>query len=301
MSAGPRMGYYFQGDFQGVTLNSDSHPTINWFADNHWDALRNHALVATSSATAVQFNNSGRDDFGYVGQSITSSYDSGRDALYMFIYDDDPDVTGTTRAQMSIRMGDDTDLSVYHTSHRMKLSSDIQYLENHTSSFDWFTLYEIWNEIDPEMTGDTAGSARWGLALNKNSGAGQPLFWRAKCDWMQPEEMNDEECWAEYNHDVPIPYDQWFKLDLYMKRGYGTAGRFKITITIDGGNPQVLFDVRNHTMYAENAYQPNRPDLKIYSLQPFKLYTYPSVVLSFMIANNKLISAHYNDFKWHTL
>jgi hypothetical protein len=192
---------------------------------------------------------------------------------------------------MSLRFKDGVNLPVYHFSQRMYLNPDIGYFTEYSSSMTWFTLVEIWNQRVESWDGDSAGSARWGLSLQKASGTGNQLYWRLKSDLMQPAAVNDDRLWTYTNKTIPIPLGQWFTLDIYMKRGEGNDGKMVVKLTIDGGQTQVLFDVANTTQY------PGHPEIQLKSWQPFKLYL-NDVYLDWMRANGKTISAYYNDFKW---
>jgi hypothetical protein len=110
--------------------------------------------------------------------------------------------------------------------------------------------------------------------------------------YTQPSNIMWSSVWpTQTNTSVPILIGKWFTMDVYLKRGEGSNGRFKITITPDGGQPVVLFDVNNHTVY------PGHPELTLKSWQPLKFY-FGDAVLDWLRANNKVASVHYNDFKW---
>jgi hypothetical protein len=174
----------------------------------------------------------------------------------------------------------------------MYLSPDIAYLQNYSSSIFWFELFEIWNKRVETWDGDVAGSARWSLYVNKDSGAGQPLYWVMKSEYMQPANLALNDIWKYTNRQIPIPVGKWVTLDLYMKRGEGADGKLVITLTPDGGSPQVLFDITDTTIY------PGHPEIQLKSWQPVKLY-FDDVLLDWMKANGKRIAAYYNDFRWY--
>jgi len=270
---------YFQGNMENVTIS-----TINDEIEfEGWDELKNHEYVYSFG-----ISNIGAIPFAFQ-EIVPDPADAGIKTLHAVILNDDPDVSGTTRAQASLRFADGVDLQVYHTSHRIRLSPDIAHFENYGSSIVWFAIVEIWNKHVDEWTGDNSGSARWNLSILKETGVGKPLYWRAKAEYMQPERAD---LWREYNRDVPVPIGEWFTLDVYMKRGEGENGKFKITITPDGGSPEVIFDISNSTMY------PGHPEIPLYSWQPFKLYL-DDTYLDWMSEQGKVVSAWYNDFKWY--
>jgi len=273
---------FFQGNMSNVTITSRNNEPVF----NGWDELKNHPNIS-----AVAIHNIGKIPYA-LQEMRPDPVISNINTLYAQINDDDPNVSGDTRAQLSLKFSDGLYLDVYHTSHRMYLNPDIGHFTNYSSSITWFTLFEIWNRHVDGWDGSVSGSARWGLSINKDRGTGQPLHWRLKSDYMQPETVHNKDMWVYRNREIPIPLGQWFTLDLYMKRGEGTNGRMIVKITPDGGLTQVLFDVSNSTIY------PGHPEIQLNSWQPFKLYL-NDVYLDWMRANNKTISAYYNDFKWY--
>jgi hypothetical protein len=274
--------YYFQGNMDNVTITTSNGKLLF----NGWDALKSHQYVEN-----YVINNVGGTAYAYQ-QIKADPVNANRKAMYAAILDDDPNMSGTTRAQMSLRFKDGVNLSVYHTSHRIYLNPDIAYMTNYSSSIGWFELFEIWNKHVDAWDGDVAGSARWSLYVNKESGAGQPLFWVMKSEYMQPASIAYQNIWKYSNKTVPLPLGKWVTLDMYMKRGEGSNGRLILKMTPDGGPTQVLFDITNTTIY------PGHPEIQLKSWQPFKLYL-DDKYLDWMRSNNKVIGAYYNDFKWH--
>ncbi|MBL7665183.1 MAG: hypothetical protein JNM93_08620 [Bacteriovoracaceae bacterium] len=282
----PTAAVYFAEDFSNVSINH----TVN--SDNKlvgWDKLKE--LVDNVRLNNVITDHRLSYAINYAYQDIVDC--NGRKCMYARTIDDDPTKSTVSRTQMSIRFKPTTNLPIYHTSHRMKLGEEIGHFVNWSSRIEWFTIFEIWNQFDSSLGGDSAGSARWGLSIQKDAigsdGVKKPLYWRFKGEQRQPDE---EKYGVLYNKTVPVPLGVWFTLDMYMVRGEGENGRFDVTITIDGQSPVKLFNYVGHTVY------PGRPDLPISSWQPFKLYL-DDKNLDWMSSQNKKIEAWYNDFKWY--
>ena len=272
---------YFAGDMSAVTLSK----TSTGYKLNGWPEL--YAQVndiylndlASSASYAYQ-------------QMVPDPAGSGRQVMMGRILDADPSQPATSRAQMTVSYKPTMNIPVYHTSHRMYINPDLKYLEQYPGVADWFSLVEIWTAQDPNMDGDPAGSARWGLSLHKSSAVGSPLFWHLYGEYMQPAALKYQDFWAADNKTFPVPFGQWFTLDIYLKRGTGAAGQFKITVTPDGGATTTVFDVSGTTEY------PNRPDLYLEDWQPFKLYI-GDQWMDWMRGNGKVMSIYYNDYKWY--
>jgi len=272
--------FFFRGNMDQVSISGTDDDELEF---NGWDDLLNHRYVK-----GVYLNNGGGTSFAF--QEIRKDpADAATRVLYAQSIDDDPNASGTSRAQLSLVFKKDIDLPIYHTSHRMYLNPDLSFLTQYPAAIRWFTLFEIWNQHKDEWGGDQAGSCRWNLAIYKESGVGQPLYWQVEAEQMQP--STEKYLWKVANDSIPIPFGKWFTLDVYMKRGDESNGRFTIKMTVDGVT-SVICDEANTTIY------PGHPEIQVAAFQPFKLYT-SDAILDWMRANKKTISAYYNDFTWY--
>ena len=284
---------YFEGNMDNVTITSNSNNSNLFF--NGWDALKTHPYVREFYLDNITSSNTNSNQFAYQ-KIVADPVNPNIKVMNAVVVDDDPNEGGTTRAQITMGFKDGVDLSVYHTSHRMYINPDVKFIETYSSSITWFVLSEIWAKdgiasgIFPD--GDVAGSARWGFTLKKDAGSGQPLFWRIRAEYMQPSNIAYNGIWTYENKTVPIPFGKWFTLDIYLKRGDSSNGKYKITMTVDGEQPIVLFDVTGSTIY------PGHPELQLSAWQNFKLYL-DDAYLDYMRNNNKKLDVYYNDFKWY--
>ena len=280
----PVSNVLFQGLFNNVTVTPNSSNT--GMTMTGWENLLN-----VPGINNYTLNNIGGVD--YVFQQIVSDpAGSGRKVLWAQVLDDDPSISGTSRAQLSIRFNS-VDLGIYHTRHRMYIHPDVDYLRNYPDKVDWFTLFEIWNEdgiskgIFPD--GDPAGSSRISFQTFKDAGAGSAFYWNVTAEYMQPASVRFKDIFNVSNRNVPIPIGKWFTLDLWLKRGDAGTGQLVITMTPDGGQPVVLFDVHGATQY------PGHPELNLYSMQPFKLYL-SDTYLDWMRNAGKKLAICYDEF-----
>jgi hypothetical protein len=242
-------------------------------------------LSIPSFINNIEINNIGSNN--HIKHQIIDN--GGGKVLKGRLIDDDPNVSGTSRAQMSVRLKDD--LNKVHTRHRMFLHPDVAHMNNYPGGVHWFSIYEMWNERDPNKDGDVAGSARWNMNLRKDS-ATDKLYWYFKGEKMQPQSAMYEKIFAvQKNRTVPIPFGKWFTLEMYLER-HNTNGRILWTIQEDGGEKQVLFDVRGVcTIY------PNREDLQLNSVQAYKYYT-DDKFMDYMRNAGKEFSVMYSDLRF---
>lgn len=259
---------YFADDFEGSATGNLLGGWTDW-------------KTKLSFIEGIYFNN--QAGAPYVIQDIRK--DAGRNVMFAQITDNGAG-GGTSRAQMTIDMKQAMD--VIHTSHRMKLHPDIAYLTNYSGSIRWFTLFEMWNLRDSTQGGDPAGSSRISLSLFKDSGAGQPLFWHVAYEEMQPSESVK---W-QVKGTAKIPFGIWFTMDILVKRGIGSAGKVKVVIQEDGGQPVTVFDINNNTIYRDKT------NLYINQWQLFKLYA-SDQIMDYARNAGKELSVMYNDVKWY--
>lgn len=271
---------YFEGSMDSVSVVNNSGELLF----DGWYSLKNNPNVYN-----FDINNIGGIDYAY--QEITQApVHSDRKALHAVVLDDDPNVSATTRAQMTLTLKDGVDLGVYHTSVKMYFPADVAYLKNYPGKISWFVIWEAWNKRVNTWDGNYAGSARWGINIFKDAD-GTDFYWVAKSETMQPASAEDISIWSEQNRVVPIPIGKWFTMDVYLKRGEGSDGRFIVKITPEGESTKTLFDIKNSTVY------PGHSEIQVKTVSAFKIY-FSDSYLDWMRTNNKMLSCYYTDFKW---
>lgn len=276
----PEPSLFFRGGMDSVTITNVG-GTLKF---EGWNSLRFHDYVAD-----FDFNNSGGVAYAYQ-EIVDNPTQAGEKVMHAVVLDDDPNSSSTTRAQITMTIKDGVDLDYHHSSVRMFLDDDVEYLKNYPGNISWFVLFEAWTDRVSAWDGNSAGSARWNLNVAKETGNTQ-LYWVAEAETMQPASAEGQNIWSEQNKPVPIPFNTWFTLDVLIKRGSGNDGRMLIKITPDGEQTKTLFDIRNTTIY------PDHPEILLNKWQPFKFY-FSDTYLDWMKINNKVLSCYYNDFKW---
>jgi hypothetical protein len=276
--------YYFNDDYTDSTLSgTGSTRTIS-----NWNILG--ATSYLDSAYAWEYKPP------FTNISMVDNCDSGRRCLRLDTIDDDPNTSGTTRTQYEMTFKSGTSLPVYRTSQRMYLSPDLAYLQNYSGKINWMDIWETWLAVNPNWDGDTAGSARMSLYINKDSAVGSPLYWELTSEYMQPEAVKFVDIWPTQTNTTPIPFGKWFTLDVMVVNGVGSQGRIKIDMTPDGGPTTTLFDVRNTTTYVRDGI--SYPELYRQRWHAYKFY-FGDTILDWLAANGKKAYALYNDFKWY--
>lgn len=274
---------YFSGDMSNVVLAKTSE---GYKISSGWEDLKSQVDFVDMT------ENTSSPDYAYQ-EILLDPAGSGRKVMMGRLINDDPTLSGTSRAQMTMGLATKPgDIGVYHTTHRMYMHPDLKYIEQYPGVADWFSIFEIWNSHIDNMDGDAFGSARWGVSIHKDSPVGSPMYWVLYSEYMQPASLRYQDIWKYNNKTVQIPFGTWFTLDVYLKRGDASNGRVIVKITPDGGATTTLFDITGYTIY------PDRPDLPLDYWTPFKLYI-GDTYMDWMTGNGKYMAIYYNDYKWY--
>lgn len=169
------------------------------------------------------------------------------------------------RIQMNVYRNSGVRVAVLRV--RMFLHEDMRLLRSYPNSFDWLTLSEWWN------------NAGW---------TGEEYPFRVKVDLVKPSDSmysnlnfkvqaqtKDSSSkkwknvlWERINRDFSVPMGTWVTLEYLFQEGDAETGRFYLSVTPDGGLPQVIFDVVGYTHHPEDL----DPD-GLSHVNPVKIYT----------------------------
>lgn len=155
---------------------------------------------------------------------------------------------------------------------RMYLPADVALLREMSTSMNWLTISEWWNDA-----GWTGGAYPFRVGVNivkPSSGKGTALNFsataqtldRATNQWSAP-------VWQVVNRTVQVPTGKWVTLEYSFLEGDESTGRFYMAMTPDGGIRRVLIDARGWTHHPQNP----APD-GLTQLNPLKLYTSKSAI-----------------------
>ncbi len=220
---------------------------------------------------------------------------TGRDnrVLYFQLNDNDPGTDATTRTQSGFHFKREGDRLFRQgfVRYRVYWHPDLMLLKEYPRRIAWFQVMEWWEHRNPEKQGGIAGQCRWSLSLNKESGSDNPPYWAISAQYMQPPQDEFKPIWPmKSNKKVPVPIGKWAVLEIFFRKGHGSDGRIWVAITPEGGKPQVVFDIHDHTEHPKDP-------LPIRAWQHFKLYT-SDEILDWMRARGARVRAYYDDFEW---
>ncbi len=193
------------------------------------------------------------------------------------------------RIQANLRTSDEgyiNGIKELYQKNKMFVHEDVAVFNNYLSTGKFFTILEIWNN-----TGWEEDPYRFRIAIGigkaKNESTGDICFVVYGQD-----ELNYVTIWEERNSNIPVPVGEWITMEYYMKEGDGQNGRFWMTMTREGGEKQVIFDVHNFT---HNRKNPNPNGITFYN--PLKVYITDKDAMAFLKSHNKSIHLYFDDFE----
>jgi len=271
---------YFAKDFQGVSLVNKSNNTGKLFRNWGLDEL-------AECSASINFVSGSTENYA-TAEMVADPTGTGRTVLQFGVKDDDPNWSGTSRAQVDMSFSSAIrNQDILHFSYRMYLHPDLATLKDMPDfGKSWFTLHEFWFE---GASGENpAGGGR--ITLYVEEVVAGKLNLRAD---MQRTKTGQVTLWQEDNLNFNIPFGVWATWDVYLKRGEGTSGNYRVTVTEDGPSnaPATVFDIKKTT------FLPDAPERRCGYFAPFKLYA-GDVVYDWMRNNGRKLQAYYNDFKW---
>ena len=204
---------------------------------------------------------------------------------------DQPNVDGK-KGRIQANLYNGQGLKEFYQSVRIFLHDDFNTVRTYSDKIHWLTLAEFWNNIT--WSQDVPYRFRVTLGIGKPTSAESDLFFildAQDCELFEDGKQKYTTLWAETNEKVKVPIGKWFTMDYYYKEGDQAHGRFYLSITPEGENKQVVFDVTKVTHNSEDAY----PD-GVSDFNPMKLYTSKELI-AHMQRNHKTLQIFWDDFK----
>jgi hypothetical protein len=250
-----------------IATYGGGHTLQPWYSDLKKIGISEFGIVSPSAYTKVEM--------------VT---DNGVKVLHAQIIGNNPNDAGRFQGSTYLPT---RDMGVYHHSQRMKIGADVSYITNYSSAINaksgdgWFTIFETW-------MGQSV--SRMNLGLSKAAGVGTPIKWELACEWEEGSSTPYKSIWPSMLSSVPVPFGKWFTMDVYIKSGEGSNGQIKITITVDGAAPIVLFDVKNTTTVPDNPtiYRRKTDHMKFYVGKTLR---------KFMLDKGKALEVFFGDYK----
>lgn len=180
---------------------------------------------------------------------------------------------------------------------RILFSSDMAVLGQYESPLNWLILAEWWNSAPRGW--NTPGVFRVSLRVVKDSGKNKHLFFKVDAQSVTYSKQRPrigtgaifKTEWEKTNNKFEIPYNKWLTFEYHIKSGDRDSGLFYMAVTPDGGQKQVIFDLKCVTQSLE--FESPR-SFNFWS--PMKLYSSKDIV-HFMVQQNKALAVYFDNLK----
>lgn len=175
---------------------------------------------------------------------------------------------------------------------RLYLPEDMEVVKKYPNKISWLTILEVWNNI---QWIDDPFPYRLTVGIGKPSAESRDLHFMVDAeDYEYATESSKGryvELWHDMNTNVSVPIGNWVVLEYYLKEGNQQNGRFYMAMTPEGGEKQVIFDIRNFT---HNTNDPNPDGITLWN--PMKLYTSKDLV-NYIRGEGKTLQVYWDDLE----
>jgi hypothetical protein len=278
----------FENDSRIINRNGDSDlvgADKSLTTHNDWlDDLDNHPAIGNFN---IQYQ--GGDSTMRYARIIAEPGNPQNQVLHFWL--DQPNVDGKKGRIQGNLYGNEGIKSVYQ-SVRMFLHDDFHTVRTYPKEIHWLTIAEFWNNITWSQT--VPYRFRISLGIGKPTAEESDLYFildGQDCELFADGSQKYTTIWSERNTDIKVPIGEWFTMDYYYKEGNHENGRFYLSITPEGGQKQVIFDVKKTT---HNTQDPNPDGLGHFN--PIKLYTSKGLI-DHMTAQGKTLQIYWDDLK----
>lgn len=183
-------------------------------------------------------------------------------------------------------------IKVLYQTVRLFLHEDMTILKSYHAKIHWLTIMEVWNN---HGWVDDPYPFRMTVGMGKPSSAKNGLYFMVDAEDYNYRTASTRggytKIWNEMNTQIEIPVGKWITLEYYIKEGNDQSGRFYMTMTPEGGEKSVIFDIRNFT---HNTKDLDPQGITLWN--PMKLYTSRDLV-NFVKSEGKSLQIYYDDFE----
>ncbi len=277
----------FNFGFEGVTIQQAGNSayisgTDTAYPDhNQWDAFRDNP----DGTLSIYYEDG---DLSQRRAAVVPAPDNPENHVLLFEIAE-PNVKKGRRkkARVQMQFHQTRCIQEYYQTCRLYLpKASMEYLTQYPEPIHWLTLFEFWNNANWTRE---KHPFRIAVGLWKAAGVGQSLFFHVKAE-VDKSLGGFDPIWEEVNERAPLLFDRWLTITLYVREGDADHGRFYMAVTPDGGQKQVLFDIRNFTQHPKETC----PDGYTH-IHPMKLYTSDAVV-NHMKAGGRKLQVYWDDW-----
>lgn len=177
---------------------------------------------------------------------------------------------------------------------RMLIPGNLKRLRNARFGVKWLTLMEFWNNAN--WTGQKF-PFRITVNLKKPALENRPFTIGVTAQVYENErrKWKEQPVWDYLDTSFEVPLDHWMEWEVLFVEGNRNTGRFRLSVTPEGGERTVIHDIRNYTYHPDDPH----PD-GLNHFNPMKLYT-SAKVINYMAHDNNYLQVYWDDFKFYLI
>ena len=195
------------------------------------------------------------------------------------------------KGRVQLDVNENQCITEVHQTVRLFLDPELDFLRQWDEQFGWFSLFEFWNNADW-----TNERYPFRVTVNLRKDATGPvdhLYFNVKgdmknncfyCRW--------HDVWDHTGTGFPVPIGSWMEIEVYIREGDDSDGRFLMAVTPEGGARQVVFDVTETTQHPDETC----PD-GFTHMQPLKLYTSDRLI-NYMRDSGRAVTVYWDDWDY---
>ena len=193
------------------------------------------------------------------------------------------------KGRVQFNLNDNQCIKEFYQKVRLYIHPDMEYLKQWDEKVHWLSFFEFWNNAN--FAGER-NPFRVTVSLFKlDEGPVDEMYFAVVGDrdirlggW--------DPIWVEINEDFSVPFGTWMEIEMYLLEGDEDSGRFYMSVTPDGGEKIVLFDIHNTTQHPREKHSDGYTHMN-----PLKLYTSDKLI-EFMSDNNKNLEIYWDDWEF---
>ncbi|MDW3652372.1 MAG: hypothetical protein R8P61_35170 [Bacteroidia bacterium] len=187
-----------------------------------------------------------------------------------------------SKGNVSAQLLDNTCISQWYSKAQFYLETDFAYLQEWDQNWEELTISEIWNNSIEKS--EFPFSIKVDIVKNSQ----EDLVFK----FSGQRHDTDEILWEEIVTDFAIPLKQKVLLELFVKEGDESRGKFAATATIEGQDRRQIIEIIHFTHHPADS-NPDGYD----KLEPFKLAT-NSKVLNYLARDFRSLKVHWDNWEF---
>lgn len=279
----------FQTGFNNATISSI---TKDWYdihgidtqytSHNNWDTFEDHPSIGDFKINCGDGTESQR--WVKIMQDPQNKLNT---VLGFGIIEPHQKEPGKMKGRVQADLNSNSCITEFYQTVQIYFHEDMQFLQEWDESFSWLSIFEFWNNAN--WTHEK-NPFRVTVNLYKpNTGKTDEIFFHVKGDeykgfgrW--------KVVWQEHAQNFAVPFGSWLTVELYIKEGDNTNGRFYMAIETEQHEKHVLFNITNYTHHPKEKC----PD-GFSEIHALKFYTSEELIM-YMKNNSKKLEMYWDNW-----